>query len=63
MEELGGNEKWGDRAIAQHAAFFYYWMVVALYMMVPAVAYNLNEQVSIVVLPLLPVPLLLLFQR
>jgi len=32
-------------------------------MMVPAVAYNLNEQVSIVVLPLLPVPLLLLFQR
>ena len=46
MEELGGSDKWSDRFIAQHIAFGYYWMVVALYIFNPAAAYNLNEAVE-----------------
>eukprot|EP01040_Poterioochromonas_malhamensis_P005224 gene5224-5602_t len=46
MESLGGNDKYIDRLIAQHIAFFYYWIVVFLYMSFPAVAYNLNKQVE-----------------
>ncbi len=45
MEELGGNERWGDRVIAVHLAFFYYWVAIAVYMASPETAYNLNEQV------------------
>ncbi len=46
MEELGGNDQWGDRLIAVHLAFFYYWVAIALYMASPETAYNLNEQVE-----------------
>lgn len=46
MEELGGNKAFTDRFIAQHIAFFYYWLVVALYMSFPAVAYDLNKHVE-----------------
>ncbi len=46
MEELGGGDKWFDRFIAQHAAFFYYWVVVACYMANPSFAYNLNQAVE-----------------
>lgn len=46
MEELGGNSKWSDRFIAQHSAFFYYWMVVTLYVLNPTHAYNLNQAVE-----------------
>lgn len=46
MESLGGNDRYLDRLIAQHIAFFYYWIVVVLYMSFPAVAYNLNKQVE-----------------
>lgn len=46
MEELGGNELFVDRFVAQHIAFFYYWLVVALYMTSPAVAYDLNKHVE-----------------
>ncbi len=46
MEELGGNERFLDRFIAQHAAFFYYWFVVFCYVSNPAFAYNLNEAVE-----------------
>ena len=45
MEELGGNKEWGDRVVAVHLAFFYYWVAIALYMASPETAYNLNEQV------------------
>ena len=38
MEELGGNKEFGDRFIAQHMAFFYYWLVVGVYIAAPAVA-------------------------
>lgn len=46
MEHLGGNEKFIDRFVAQHIAFFYYWIVVILYMTNPNIAYNLNEAVE-----------------
>lgn len=46
MEELGGNEAFLDRFIAQHAAFFYYWIVVAAYIVNPTFCYNLNQAVE-----------------
>lgn len=46
MEELGGNKAFADRFVAQHIAFFYYWIVVALYVISPAVAYDLNKHVE-----------------
>jgi ubiquinol oxidase len=46
MESLGGNELFIDRFVAQHIAFFYYWLVVLLYMVSPAVAYDLNKHVE-----------------
>merc|ERR1711916_401410 len=42
MEELGGDKEFGDRFMAQHIAFFYYWIVVVLYVFTPATAYHLN---------------------
>ena len=46
MEALGGDELFFDRFLAQHVAFFYYWIVVSLYMFSPATAYNLNQNVE-----------------
>lgn len=46
MEELGGNQRFEDRFVAQHLAVFYYWFAVVLYMTKPEVAYNLNEHVE-----------------
>jgi len=43
MEELGGDDLFADRFVAQHTAFLYYWFCVTLYLLAPAVAYNLNE--------------------
>lgn len=45
MEELGGNDRWADRVVAVHLAFFYYWVAIAVYVASPETAYNLNEQV------------------
>lgn len=45
MEELGGSDRWADRVIAVHLAFFYYWVAIAVYVASPETAYNLNEQV------------------
>ena len=42
-ESLGGHEHFGDRWLAQHVAWFYYWMVCILYLTHPATAYNLNQ--------------------
>lgn len=53
MEELGGNERWGDRVVAVHLAFFYYWVAIAVYMASPETAYNLNEQVRCAASPAL----------
>jgi ubiquinol oxidase len=46
MEELGGNKEFVDRFVAQHIAFFYYWIVVFLYILSPSIAYDLNEEVE-----------------
>lgn len=46
MEHLGGNDRFIDRFVAQHIAFFYYWIVVFLYIASPAIAYDLNKNVE-----------------
>lgn len=46
MEELGGNEHFRDRFVAQHLAFFYYWIVIALYLSSPSTAYNFNFHIE-----------------
>lgn len=46
MEELGGNDRWGDRFVAQHIAFGYYWVIVGLYIFNPIHAYHLNQMVE-----------------
>jgi ubiquinol oxidase len=46
MEELGGSDRFTDRFVAQHIAFFYYWLVVTIYLINPAAAYNLNKNVE-----------------
>lgn len=46
MEELGGNKSLGDRLLARTAALVYYWIIVALYMVRPRVAYNFMQQVE-----------------
>lgn len=46
MEELGGSHLWKDRFVAQHAAFFYYWIAVVLYILNPTMAYNINQCVE-----------------
>merc|ERR1712232_1287498 len=46
MEEMGGSDRWTDRFAAQHIAVIYYWIVIALYMYNPTLAYNLNQAVE-----------------
>lgn len=46
MEELGGNDLWKDRFVAQHIAFGYFWLVVGLYIFNPIHAYHLNQMVE-----------------
>ncbi|GAA0155124.1 oxidase [Lithospermum erythrorhizon] len=46
MEELGGNDWWFDRFLAQHIAVFYYFMTVAMYMLSPRMAYHFSECVE-----------------
>lgn len=46
MEELGGNDRFFDRFLAQHIAFGYYAIVIALYLLNPVEAYNLNQDVE-----------------
>jgi len=46
MEELGGNDRFFDRFLAQHIAFGYYAVVILLYLINPVEAYNLNEDVE-----------------
>lgn len=47
MESLGGNSSAVDRAVAQTAAFAYYWYVVVIYGLVsPKAAYHLSELIE-----------------
>jgi ubiquinol oxidase len=43
MESLGGNAKWSDRFLGYHAAFVYYWLLVATYLCSPRIAYQFME--------------------
>jgi len=42
MEALGGDAAWTDRALATSAAVLYYWVVVALFLTNPKLAYNFS---------------------
>lgn len=46
MESLGGSGFWLDRLLAKTVALLYYWIVVALYVISPAAAYNFMELVE-----------------
>ena len=46
MEELGGNERYLDRLVAQHIAVGYYGFVILLYLINPVEAYSFNQDVE-----------------
>ncbi|GJQ15072.1 hypothetical protein GpartN1_g6863.t1 [Galdieria partita] len=46
MESLGGDRKWLDRFVAEHAAVFYYWLLVLFFFLSPSLAYNFSELVE-----------------
>ncbi|PRW56883.1 plastid terminal oxidase [Chlorella sorokiniana] len=46
MEALGGDLRWGDRFLAEHAAVFYYWVLVAIYLVSPSASYQFMEMVE-----------------
>ena len=46
MEELGGNQRWFDRFVAQHMALGYFWLALFFYMFNPTFAYNFNQAVE-----------------
>ena len=46
MEALGGDQRWSDRFLAQHAAVVYYCVLVALWLASPSLAYNFSELIE-----------------
>ena len=46
MEALGGDQKWSDRFFAQHAAVFYYWILVSMWLLSPSIAYNFSQLIE-----------------
>eukprot|EP00268_Persea_americana_P030114 TRINITY_DN2916_c0_g1_i1.p1 TRINITY_DN2916_c0_g1~~TRINITY_DN2916_c0_g1_i1.p1 ORF type:complete len:368 (+),score=69.56 TRINITY_DN2916_c0_g1_i1:270-1373(+) len=46
MEELGGNDMWFDRFLAQHIAIFYYFLTAFMYTISPRMAYHFSECVE-----------------
>jgi len=46
MESMGGNKKWGDKFLAQHSAFAYFWFIAGCYVFNPTLAYNFNQVVE-----------------
>ena len=47
MESLGGDQLWWDRFLAQHAAVFYYWVLILFYTLAPRMAYVFSELVEV----------------
>lgn len=43
MEALGGNSQWSDRFLGYHAAIVYYWLLNAVFLFSPRVAYQFME--------------------
>lgn len=46
MESLGGDQLWVDRFLAEHAAVFYYWVLVLMYAISPSSSYALSELIE-----------------
>jgi ubiquinol oxidase len=46
MEAMGGDKRWRDRFIAQHAAVFYYWVLVVVYFISPSWSYKFSEMLE-----------------
>ena len=47
MEALGGDLLWIDRFFAEHAAVFYYWVLVLMYLISPSSSYAFSELVEV----------------
>ena len=47
MESLGGDQFWIDRFMAQHAAVFYYWVLIGFFALFPSLAYMFSELVEV----------------
>jgi hypothetical protein len=43
MEALGGNSLWSDCLLGYHAAIVYYWLLNAVFLFSPRVAYQFME--------------------
>ena len=46
MEALGGDRKWQDRFLGQHAAIFYYWALVVCFLISPKWSYKFSEMLE-----------------
>jgi ubiquinol oxidase len=46
MESLGGDRKWQDRFLGQHAAVFYYWALVICFLVSPKWSYKFSEMLE-----------------
>ena len=46
MEAMGGDKRWRDRFLAQHAAVAYYWALVFLYFLSPSWSYKFSEMLE-----------------
>lgn len=47
MSALGGDERWGDRLLAFHLSLVYYWGLVLVYLVSPAMSYSFSELLEI----------------
>ena len=46
MESLGGDALWRDRFLGQHAALAYYIILITMWLVSPALAYNFSELIE-----------------
>ena len=46
MEALGGDSSWTTRFLGQHSAIVYYWVLVAMWLLSPTLAYNFSELIE-----------------
>jgi ubiquinol oxidase len=53
MEALGGDRKWQDRFLGQHAAVLYYWALVVCFVISPMWSYKFSEMLESASLPLI----------
>uniref|UniRef100_A0A7S0SJB7 Ubiquinol oxidase n=1 Tax=Mantoniella antarctica TaxID=81844 RepID=A0A7S0SJB7_9CHLO len=46
MESMGGDKRWRDRFLGQHAAVFYYWVLVVVFFVAPSWSYKFSEMLE-----------------